>query len=354
MNWGPLPSFSTERGRTGVSACSPGRDCGNARRDCRAGFRVAVASCYGPARLWKSVGRIERGVRILRRSCQMEPMLASIAQNPLHGIFHRFPKPIRDEVYAYGGQWINAAMPPSDPAAGFWGLDVALTCGNIFAQKTKPPFEAAGWKVAFPFLDQRMVGLAFQRASRWPGRDGTQARDQARRSHRPCLARWCIERRAGSLCPWPTSFGNLHFCSRWIGSFMASPPYRRSSTSGDSCVWRTRLKWGGNCPPQRRIYCGRRYSRTVGCWIGKGIRNGPYPNVLKTFYNPIRLRRAPAIPRYRQKGGCDFGLSGCGGDVRRRCGDSPANAPGNGGSSRSRRDPRQRLSEGLHWRSVWR
>ena len=47
--------------------------------------------------------------------------------------------------------------------------DLTINCSRVLAQKTKSVFDAYDRKVAYPFLDSRMIGLSLQRARHWPG-----------------------------------------------------------------------------------------------------------------------------------------------------------------------------------------
>jgi asparagine synthase (glutamine-hydrolysing) len=131
-------------------------------------LRRLGASAYSAARLWRRTGAIERRLRLSRRSCQMPALPAAIAQNPLLGIAYSTSTGAQEAVVGLLRQWLEHCLPCADEPARLAGLDLGLVCANIFAQKNKPVFDASAHGIEYPFLDQRMVGLALRRAVRWP------------------------------------------------------------------------------------------------------------------------------------------------------------------------------------------
>jgi asparagine synthetase B (glutamine-hydrolysing) len=132
-------------------------------------LRRLAAATYAGGRFWRHDGPVERRLRLLRRSCQMPMLPASVAQNPLLDIAYRANSESTHAVSQAIGYWLEHALPCADDPARLAGLDLCLVCANIFAQKNKPIFDASAHRIVFPFLDQRMVGLALRRAVRWPG-----------------------------------------------------------------------------------------------------------------------------------------------------------------------------------------
>ncbi len=132
-------------------------------------WRRMASGAYASARLWRRSGALERRLRLLRRSCQMPLLPASMAQNPLLDIAYSASRESREAVISAIGDWLEHSLPCADERARLAGLDLALVCSNIFAQKNKPLFDASPHRVVYPFLDQRMVGMALRRAVRWPG-----------------------------------------------------------------------------------------------------------------------------------------------------------------------------------------
>jgi asparagine synthetase B (glutamine-hydrolysing) len=124
---------------------------------------------YQSASLWRRSSGIERRLRLLRRSALMPLLSAAVAQNPLVDIAYHAPEGVRREVSRTLDHWVAGSLPCGDNRVRLSGLDLALVCGNIFAQKNKPLFDASDHRVAYPFLDSRMVRLALARAVHWPG-----------------------------------------------------------------------------------------------------------------------------------------------------------------------------------------
>jgi asparagine synthetase B (glutamine-hydrolysing) len=131
-------------------------------------IRRAASRVYATGRLWRRGGAVERRLRLLRRSCQMPMLPAAVAQNALLDIAYLAADEARRSVLAAVAHWLEHALPCADDPARLAGLDLALVCANVFAQKNKPVFDASAHRIVYPFLDQRMVGLALRRAERWP------------------------------------------------------------------------------------------------------------------------------------------------------------------------------------------
>lgn len=125
--------------------------------------RKAASLAYGQM-LWHRKDRIESVARILRRSIEMPMLSAILAQNPLAGTFYsnasRFSVDDRLKTWIEG--WAGELLPTQIVAA-----DLALTCANIFAQKSRPILESAGHKVLYPFLETEMVSTALAVMPHW-------------------------------------------------------------------------------------------------------------------------------------------------------------------------------------------
>jgi len=134
-------------------------------------IRKAVEYLYGVSGSWMTDSRIERIGRVLSRSSQLPIVLAAIARNPLANIAYRVRPDVKREVLELAGMWVNSIVPSRSVNAQLPAADLAINCSRVLAQKTKSVFDAYNRKVAYPFLDSRMIGLAVQRARHWPGRE---------------------------------------------------------------------------------------------------------------------------------------------------------------------------------------
>lgn len=106
---------------------------------------------------WCRPGKLEYTTRILRRSVDMPPLSAILAQNPLAGkLYKQYPSA---KVYQLLDEWI-APWPGCGFLQRIIAGDLMLTCANIFAQKGLPILEAGGHGVIYPFLDIDMVASA--------------------------------------------------------------------------------------------------------------------------------------------------------------------------------------------------
>lgn len=132
-------------------------------------LRRLAAAAYASTRMWRSTSAIERRLRLLRRSSQMPMLPASVAQNPLLGIAYHASEQSRQFVIGTLERWIRDSVPSKDDRATLAGVDLALVCADIFAQKNHSIFDGSPHRIVYPFLDQRMVSLALQRAIHWPG-----------------------------------------------------------------------------------------------------------------------------------------------------------------------------------------
>ena len=123
----------------------------------------AAASVYG-AGLWRYPGRIERSLRVLRRSARMPVLSAVLSQNPLAGIL--YDDTAADEVHARLDHWV-AGWAGTSVRDRTIAADLALVCANIFAQKARPLFERAGHRVVYPFLQESVLATAMASTAAW-------------------------------------------------------------------------------------------------------------------------------------------------------------------------------------------
>jgi asparagine synthetase B (glutamine-hydrolysing) len=126
-------------------------------------FRRAASLFYRPA-LWHRRGGLEYLSRILKRSVDMPPLSAALAQNPLAGTLYL--DAFRGSIDILLSDWIGGWSGDSLPHRIVAG-DLALTCSSMFAQKGKPILERAGHEVAYPFLETDMVSLAMEALPHW-------------------------------------------------------------------------------------------------------------------------------------------------------------------------------------------
>ncbi|MEQ1949300.1 MAG: asparagine synthase C-terminal domain-containing protein [Bryobacteraceae bacterium] len=122
---------------------------------------------YRIAKLWSRESTVERYCRLMRRAFALPYPLAAVAQNPLEGIAYEVDADVRDEVNAIAMDWLRSFC-PQDPRRELTAIDMALTCANIFAQKSWSLFRDAGVPVVYPFLSPEMFDVAMQLTA-WPG-----------------------------------------------------------------------------------------------------------------------------------------------------------------------------------------
>lgn len=126
-------------------------------------LRKAASFAYANM-LWHREGKFEYFARVFRRSIDMPLLSAVIAQNSLAGTF--YSKCSRSSVDGLLAKWIGGWAGES-PSNRIVAADLALTCANIFAQKSKPILESAGHRVVYPFLDIKMVTTALDSIPYW-------------------------------------------------------------------------------------------------------------------------------------------------------------------------------------------
>jgi len=108
---------------------------------------------------WKRPGETEYLCRLLRRSCDLPPWAAFIAQNALNKILYRQEESgkllevLNNWISERSGEQLNQRI---------YLADVGLTCANIFAQKALSIFRDAGKSVCFPFLNSNVVQLGIE------------------------------------------------------------------------------------------------------------------------------------------------------------------------------------------------
>ena len=132
------------------------------------GIRNLASAAYAWAGQWRRPGELEKRLRILRRTASLPWLSAAIAQNPLSGLAYQFPQETTQEVCELLEKWSQTMVVGDEPDVRLPALDLALVCANIFAQKNKPVFAQSTHRVAYPFLDERIVGLALGHAACWP------------------------------------------------------------------------------------------------------------------------------------------------------------------------------------------
>lgn len=119
---------------------------------------------------WRRDDKVEWNLRLLRRSSQMDPAAMSIALNPLEGIAYRVDRSAVRDVHAALDAWMDTTLPDDDEVR-VAGLDLALICADIYAQKGKRIYDASARDLRFPFLDPAMTTLALGEARYWSGRE---------------------------------------------------------------------------------------------------------------------------------------------------------------------------------------
>ena len=134
-------------------------------------IRRPIEYLYGASGFWMSDSPIERIGRIVRRSSQLPIVMAAIARNPLADIAYHVRPDVKREVLELASMWVSSIVPSRSVDALLPAVDLAINCSRVLAQKTKSVFDAYDRKVAYPYLDNRTIGLAVQQARHWPGRE---------------------------------------------------------------------------------------------------------------------------------------------------------------------------------------
>jgi asparagine synthetase B (glutamine-hydrolysing) len=116
-----------------------------------------LASTAYQRRLWQRPGRLEAATKILARSAQLPLLSASLAQNALSG--RHYSSETQHVVNEALRGW-TVGWSGGDQNQNLVAADLALTCANVFAQKTRPLLEREGHSVLFPFLDDAFVSMA--------------------------------------------------------------------------------------------------------------------------------------------------------------------------------------------------
>ncbi len=131
--------------------------------------RRAAGHAYKAGRYWNRNSRAEYPLRVLRRAGQMPLLCASVAQNPLLNVAYHFESETYREVHELLGRWMDQTLPSDDDRVRLSGIDVAMYCGDIYAQRSKSIFDAHAQPIAYPFIDRSVVRLALEQAVYWPG-----------------------------------------------------------------------------------------------------------------------------------------------------------------------------------------
>lgn len=126
-------------------------------------IKTSAASMYSKT-LWHQTGRIEHVARILRRSAEMPPLSAILAQNPLAGIFYKMDNRhlVDDLLERWIGGWAGDNFATRVVAA-----DLAMTCANTFVQKAQSILESGGHKLLCPFLEVEVVSMSLSSTPYW-------------------------------------------------------------------------------------------------------------------------------------------------------------------------------------------
>jgi hypothetical protein len=132
-------------------------------------LRRVGARLYVALEAWHRRSFVETPLRLARRSVQLPLPLGGIAQNALEGIAYTAPNEVVEETVGLLESWMSCVLPLKTPRVLLSGLDLAVVCSGVFAQKAKAIFDGAGIRVGYPFLDDRVVSLALCGASQWRG-----------------------------------------------------------------------------------------------------------------------------------------------------------------------------------------
>jgi asparagine synthetase B (glutamine-hydrolysing) len=124
-----------------------------------------VASMWYRRGLWRSAGKWEAVVRPVARSAGLSLPAALTAQNGIVDDFVAVPE-IRHELQPLLARWIELEDGFTIPEKAVVA-DMALTCANVFAQKSLAMLSRAGHRVVFPFLDDEVVSLALAVVRAW-------------------------------------------------------------------------------------------------------------------------------------------------------------------------------------------
>lgn len=147
--------------------------------------RAVGGVLYEKGRLWMGESPAERVGRLLRRSSQMPVHLSAVAQNPLEGILYLGPHGDARNARSSLTGWVRDDLALDEPLTQIVGLDLALICAGMFAQKSQPAFHKTEQRIIFPFLDDSMVNLAIGGATLGGSRQPKKAMKRALSRHIP-------------------------------------------------------------------------------------------------------------------------------------------------------------------------
>jgi len=132
-------------------------------------IRQSIGKLYPLFNLWKTTGRFEYYVKLMRRSSIIPELANSIALNPLANIgFFANSKNIALVSYLCE-DWVKSVKGTNEQLEEIPLLDIALICARTFSQKNFSPLISHNFQINYPFLDHKMVDLALSHANFWPG-----------------------------------------------------------------------------------------------------------------------------------------------------------------------------------------
>lgn len=164
-------------GTVAIDGTGADADFGMARRSAGAArayrlptaVRAAFGAAYGPLGLYARPGRLERKVRLLRRSAQMGPLAFLAAQNPLAGIAYEVCREQLTLLSDACDAWMGDILDTRDVTMTYPLLDNAMTNAYAAAQKNRSPLSRCGVVPTYPFMEAKMVDLALVHARHWHG-----------------------------------------------------------------------------------------------------------------------------------------------------------------------------------------
>jgi asparagine synthetase B (glutamine-hydrolysing) len=131
-------------------------------------LRHILSSFYGPLQLWKSENSLEYYLRIIRRSSLFPGPIGSIAQNPLLKIGYYIDPNVVENIASSVNDWVSVIAESIKIIDILPLIGVGLSVPYTLAQKNWNPLLSKSFLPKYPFLEPKILNLAFTWYRYWP------------------------------------------------------------------------------------------------------------------------------------------------------------------------------------------